>query len=94
MNQGKVSQVIGAVVDVEFEDKLPAILNGLTIAQPGDKEKGNPDINIILEVAAHLGENVVRTIAMSATDGLVRGTPVGDTGQPITVPVGEKTLGR
>ncbi|HDN94859.1 MAG TPA: F0F1 ATP synthase subunit beta [Nitrospirae bacterium] len=94
MNQGKVSQVIGAVVGVEFDDKLPAILNGLTIAQPGDKEKGNPDINIILEVAAHLGENVVRTIAMSATDGLVRGTPVGDTGQPITVPVGEKTLGR
>ena len=94
MNQGKVSQVIGAVVDVEFEDKLPEILNGLTIAQPGDKEKGNPDINIILEVAAHLGDNVVRTIAMSATDGLVRGTPVGDTGLPITVPVGEKTLGR
>ena len=94
MNQGKVSQVIGAVVDVEFEDKLPEILNGLTIAAPGDKEKGNPDINIILEVAAHLGENVVRTIAMSATDGLVRGTPVADTGLPITVPVGEKTLGR
>jgi F-type H+-transporting ATPase subunit beta len=94
MNEGKVAQVIGAVVDVEFEDKLPAILNGLTIAQPGDKEKGNPDINITLEVAAHLGENMVRTVAMSATDGLVRGTPAVDTGQPITVPVGEKTLGR
>jgi F-type H+-transporting ATPase subunit beta len=94
MNEGKVAQVIGAVVDVEFEDKLPAILNGLTIAQPGDKEKGNPDINITLEVASHLGENMVRTVAMSATDGLVRGTPAVDTGQPITVPVGEKTLGR
>ena len=94
MNEGKVAQVIGAVVDVEFEDKLPEILNGLTIAQPGDKEKGNPDINITLEVASHLGENIVRTIAMSATDGLVRGTPAVDTGQPITVPVGEKTLGR
>jgi len=94
MNQGKVSQVIGAVVDVEFEDKLPEILNGLTIAKPGDKEKGTPDINITLEVAAHLGENIVRTIAMSATDGLVRGTLVTDTGLPITVPVGAKTLGR
>ena len=94
MNEGKVAQVIGAVVDVEFEDKLPEILNGLTIDQPGDKEKGNPDIKITLEVASHLGENVVRTIAMSATDGLVRGTLVIDTGQPITVAVGEKTLGR
>jgi F-type H+-transporting ATPase subunit beta len=94
MNEGKVAQVIGAVVDVEFEDKLPAILNGLTIAEPGDKEKGIPDINVTLEVAAHLGENMVRTVAMSATDGLVRGTPAVDTGLPITVPVGEKTLGR
>lgn len=94
MNEGKVAQVIGAVVDVEFEDKLPEILNGLTINQPGDKGKGIPDINITLEAAAHLGENMVRTVAMSATDGLVRGTPVVDTGLPITVPVGEKTLGR
>ncbi len=94
MNEGKVAQVIGAVVDVEFEDKLPEILNGITIDQPGDKEKGNPDIKITLEVASHLGENVVRTIAMSATDGLVRGTLAIDTGLPITVPVGEKTLGR
>ena len=94
MNEGKVAQVIGAVVDVEFEDKMPEILNALTIAQPGDKEKGIPDINITLEVAAHLGDNMVRTVAMSATDGLVRGTPAVDTGQPITVPVGEKTLGR
>jgi F-type H+-transporting ATPase subunit beta len=94
MNEGKVAQVIGAVVDVEFEDKLPKILNGLTVDQPGDKEKGTPDINITLEVASHLGENIVRTVAMSATDGLVRGTPAVDTGLPITVPVGEKTLGR
>jgi F-type H+-transporting ATPase subunit beta len=94
MNEGKVAQVIGAVVDVEFEDKMPEILNALTIAQPGDKEKGIPDINITLEVAAHLGDNVVRTVAMSATDGLVRGTRAVDTGQPITVPVGAKTLGR
>ncbi len=94
MNEGKVAQVIGAVVDVEFAQKLPEILNALTISQPGNKEKGTPDINITLEVASHLGDNIVRTIAMSATDGLVRGTPAIDTGQPITVPVGEKTLGR
>jgi len=94
MNEGKVAQVIGAVVDVEFENKLPEILNALTIAQPGDKGKGIPDVNITLEVAAHLGDNMVRTIAMSATDGLVRGTPAVDTGLPITVPVGAKTLGR
>ncbi|MBI4683278.1 MAG: F0F1 ATP synthase subunit beta [Nitrospirae bacterium] len=94
MNEGKVAQVIGAVVDVEFEDKMPEILNALKIAEPGNKEKGIPDINITLEVAAHLGDNMVRTVAMSATDGLVRGTRAVDTGQPITVPVGAKTLGR
>jgi len=94
MNEGKVAQVIGAVVDVEFEDQMPEILNALTIAQPGDKDKGIPDINVTLEVAAHLGDNMVRTVAMSATDGLVRGTKAVDTGKPITVPVGAKTLGR
>ena len=94
MNEGKVAQVIGAVVDVEFESKLPEILNAVHIKQPGDSANDIPDINITLEVAAHLGDNMVRTIAMSATDGLVRGTPAIDTGQPITVPVGEKTLGR
>ena len=94
MNEGKIAQIIGAVVDVEFEDKLPEILNALKVEQPGDTEKGIPDINVTLEVASHLGDNLVRTVAMSATDGLVRGTPVVDTGQPITVPVGEKTLGR
>ncbi len=94
MNEGKVAQVIGAVVDVEFTDKMPEILNALKISQPGDPSKGIPDINITLEVAAHLGDNMVRTVAMSATDGLVRGTRAVDTGQPITVPVGAKTLGR
>ncbi len=94
MNQGKIAQVIGAVVDVEFEDKLPKILNALKVEQPGDAEKGIPDVNVTLEVASHLGENMVRTVAMSSTDGLVRGTPAADTGSPITVPVGEKTLGR
>ncbi|MCG2813294.1 MAG: F0F1 ATP synthase subunit beta, partial [Thermodesulfovibrionales bacterium] len=93
-NIGKVSQVISAVVDVEFEGKLPEILNAVTIDQKGDASKGIPDIKITLEVASHLGDNKVRTIAMSATDGLVRGTPVVDTGQPITVPVGKAVLGR
>lgn len=94
MNQGKIAQVIGAVVDVEFQDKLPEILNALKVEQPGDPAKNIPDINVTLEVAAHLGDNMVRTVAMSSTDGLVRGTLAVDTGQPITVPVGEKTLGR
>ena len=94
MNEGKIAQVIGAVVDVEFENKLPEILNALHVKQPGDASKNIPDINVTLEVAAHLGDNMVRTVAMSATDGLIRGTAAVDTGQPITVPVGAKTLGR
>src|SRR4030066_105281 len=94
MNEGKVAQVIGAVVDVEFEEKLPGILNALKIEQPGDTQKGIPVINVTLEVASQLGENMVRTIAMSTTDGLVRGMKAVDTGQPITVPVGNETLGR
>ncbi len=94
MNEGKVAQVIGAVVDVEFETELPAILNALKIEQPADPEKGIPEINLTLEVASHLGENRVRTIAMGPTDGLVRGMKVIDTGQPIAVPVGDATLGR
>lgn len=94
MNEGKVAQVIGAVVDVEFETELPAILNALKIDQPADPERGRPEINLTLEVASHLGENRVRTIAMGPTDGLVRGMKVIDTGQPIAVPVGEATLGR
>jgi len=94
MNEGRVAQVIGAVVDVEFDDKLPPILNALKVEHPGDPEKGVPEINLTLEVAGHLGENKVRTVAMSTTDGLVRGMKVIDTGRPIAVPVGEKTLGR
>ncbi len=94
MNKGKVVQVIGAVLDVEFETELPAILNALKIEQPADPEKGTSDIRLTLEVASHLGDNIVRAIAMGPTDGVVRGMSVADTGQPITVPVGEATLGR
>ena len=83
---GKVSQVIGAVVDVQFSDELPAILNALETDNNGNR--------LVLEVAQHLGENTVRTIAMDATEGLVRGQEVRDTGEPISVPVGEATLGR
>ncbi|CAE8607995.1 unnamed protein product, partial [Polarella glacialis] len=83
---GKVSQVIGAVVDVQFEGALPPILNALEVQ--GFEHR------LVLEVAQHLGENMVRTIAMDGTDGLTRGQKVMDTGAPITVPVGEQTLGR
>ena len=83
---GSISQVIGAVVDIEFEGDLPSILNALEVDNDGNK--------LILEVAQHLGENEVRTIAMDTTDGLVRGMKVTDTGSPITVPVGPETLGR
>ena len=85
---GKISQIMGAVVDVEFnEGQLPAIMNALEI------ERQN-DANLILEVAQHLGESTVRTVAMDSTDGLVRGHAVKDLGKPISVPVGEKVLGR
>ena len=93
-NVGRVSQVIGAVVDLEFDEKLPAILNAVKIEIKGDPEKNIPDINLTLEVASHLGDNKVRTIAMSVTDGLVRGMKAVDTGQSIAVPVGEAILGR
>ncbi len=83
---GRIQQVMGAVVDVQFDDHLPAILNAL-----GTDNQGN---RLILEVAQHLGENTVRTIAMDSTEGLVRGQEVSDTGEPISVPVGEATLGR
>ncbi|MFT4150967.1 MAG: F0F1 ATP synthase subunit beta [Paracoccaceae bacterium] len=86
MAQGKVTQVIGAVVDVQFEGALPAILNALETTNNGKK--------LVLEVAQHLGENTVRTIAMDATEGLVRGAGVSDLGAPISVPVGDATLGR
>jgi len=85
-SSGAITQVIGAVVDVQFEGQLPKILNAL--------EVGDNDTRLVLEVAQHLGENTVRTIAMDGTDGLVRGQPVSDTGAPISIPVGPETLGR
>ena len=85
-NIGKISQVIGAVVDVEFEGHLPAIQNALEVDNNGQR--------LVLEVAQHLGESSVRTIAMDSTEGLVRGADAADTGDPITVPVGPETLGR
>jgi len=88
-NIGKIVQVIGPTVDCAFDsDKLPNILNALKIT---DSEKG---INLTVEVANHIGDNIVRCVALASTDGLVRGMPVIDTGGPITVPVGEKSLGR
>ena len=89
MNIGKVLQVLGAVVDVEFKpDQLPAIYSAIEIKVP------EQNLNITLEVAQHLGNNTVRTVAMSSTDGLQRGIDAVDTGAPITVPVGPATLGR
>lgn len=85
-NEGRISQVIGAVVDVEFDGDLPGILNAL--------ETDNNGQRLVLEVAQHLGENTVRTIAMDSTEGLVRGAKVVDTGNAISVPVGDGTLGR
>merc|ERR1712013_253949 len=84
--KGQVVSVIGAVVDVQFEDGLPEILNALVVEDRSPK--------LILEVAQHLGENTVRTIAMDGTEGLVRGNVVNDTGNPIMIPVGQETLGR
>lgn len=83
---GRIAQVIGAVVDVQFEGELPAILNALETTNHGNR--------LVLEVAQHLGESTVRTIAMDSTDGLVRGQEVSDTGLPIEVPVGPGLLGR
>jgi len=83
---GRITQVIGAVVDVQFDDHLPAILNALETDNNGNR--------LVLEVAQHLGENTVRTIAMDATEGLVRGQKVVDMDEPISVPVGAGTLGR
>src|ERR1041384_5427568 len=83
---GKITQVIGAVVDVQFEDHLPAILNALETTNGGNR--------LVLEVAQHLGENTVRTVAMDTSEGLVRGQEVTDTGGPSAVPVGDECLGR
>ncbi len=81
--KGHVRQVMGAVVDVQFQDDLPNILNAIETDNHGNR--------LVLEVAQHLGENTVRTIAMDSTEGLVRGQEVIDTGEPIAVPVGEET---
>jgi len=84
--KGHVRQIMGAVVDVQFDDQLPEIMNALVTQNQGAR--------LVLEVAQHLGENTVRTVAMDSTEGMVRGQDVVDTGEPISVPVGEKTLGR
>ena len=86
MKKGKITQIIGAVVDVKFDGELPEILTAL--------ECKNGENRLVLEVAQHLGETSVRTIAMDATEGLKRGDEVTDTGAPIKVPVGPETLGR
>src|SRR5262249_40099338 len=83
---GKVRQVMGAVVDVQFDDHLPQILNALEMSNGGNR--------LVREVAQHLGEHTVRTVAMDSTEGLVRGQEVVDSGGPIMVPVGDVTLGR
>src|ERR1700722_1333915 len=83
---GRITQIIGPVVDVKFEGELPAILNALETYNQGNR--------LVLEVAQHLGESTVRTVAMDGSEGLVRGQEVTDTGEPISVPVGEGTLGR
>src|SRR6266568_3106470 len=86
-NVGKVVQVIGPVLDVEFEpEKLPELYNALAIEQAG--------AHLVAEVQQHIGRNQVRAVAMSSTDGVVRGMPAVDTGRPITVPVGDAALGR
>ncbi len=92
MVEGQIKQVLGPIVDVEFEaGNLPAIYNALRVTNPGIDNRAD---NLVLEVAQHLGENTVRTIAMDASDGLVRGMKVRDTGQQIMMPVGKETLGR
>ncbi len=83
---GKITQILGAVIDVHFDGELPAILNAIETTNQGKR--------LVLEVAQHLGENTVRTIAMDSTEGLVRGQEVTDTGNPIMAPVGPETLGR
>ncbi len=92
MDMGKITQVISAVVDVEFESgNLPPIYNALTVSNPSISDEED---NLVLEVAQHLGDNTVRTIAMDSTEGLVRGMPAKDTGDVITMPVGKEVLGR
>ncbi|NOZ12015.1 MAG: F0F1 ATP synthase subunit beta [Acidobacteria bacterium] len=92
MNKGKVIQVIGPVIDVEFEGELPPIYNAIRVRHK-DEETG-VDLDIIAEIEQHLGENRVRCVSMQPTDGLIRGVEAEDTGKPITMPVGDATLGR
>jgi F-type H+/Na+-transporting ATPase subunit beta len=95
MSEGKIVQVIGPVVDVEFQaGKLPPIYNALEVPGVENKDIFSYSKKLILEVAQHLGESTVRTVAMASTDGLRRGMPVRDTGAPIMIPVGRETLGR
>ncbi|WP_438447491.1 F0F1 ATP synthase subunit beta [Gorillibacterium sp. sgz5001074] len=94
MNKGRVLQITGPVIDIEFErGQLPDVLNAIRITKKSEKA-GEVDIDLTVEAAVHLGDNVVRCVAMSSTDGLVRGTEAIDLGAPITVPVGPSTLGR
>ncbi len=93
MNKGRVVQVMGPVVDVAFDEALPEINHALILDNTNDKDRV-VDLQLTLEVSLHLGDNIVRTIAMDSTDGVKRGMPVEDTGKPISVPVGEVTLGR
>jgi len=94
MNKGRVIQVMGPVVDIEFErGSLPEIYNAITI-QHKAQSSGEVDIDLVVEAALHLGDNIVRCVAMSSTDGLVRGMEAIDTGKPISIPVGRSTLGR
>src|ERR1700748_694541 len=89
---GRINQVLGNVIDVEFSNgSLPSIFNALRVSNPSIDDRPG---NLVLEVAQHLGENTVRCIAMDSTEGLVRGMDVLDTGAPISVPVGDGTLGR
>ncbi|NLO26796.1 MAG: F0F1 ATP synthase subunit beta, partial [Actinobacteria bacterium] len=90
MNKGKIVEIIGPVLDVEFTESLPAIYNALEI----DVESGSNRIRLTAEVQQHLGDNKVRAVAMDSTDGLARGMEVTDTGRSIAVPVGQATLGR
>ena len=91
MNKGKIIQVMGPVVDVSFEDGvLPALYNAIHVERAG--EKGEKE-TLVCEVALHLGNNAIRSVAMHSTDGLVRGMDAVDTGAPISVPVGEEVLG-
>src|SRR5580693_5750202 len=86
-NTGKIKQIIGAVIDVQFEGKLPEIYNALELKRPNGE-------TLVLEVEQHLGEDSVRCIAMDGTEGLTRGLPVNDTGTAITMPIGEGIKGR